>query len=151
MRRVYRFGLRGPSEGLGTVRAQLRAAHTYQNQLIEIERARRWALRQLDDTPEVREAIEIVKAWTKSTRKAAVSALRDARKSARATRYARVLLALVAKWDRRVRREARARTSCFWGSYLDIEARHVQARQAPLCSVELRCNAKRRRCRLTKA
>ncbi len=43
--RVYKFGLLGPIEGAETVREQLRLAHRYRNQRIEIERGRRAALR----------------------------------------------------------------------------------------------------------
>jgi len=43
--RVYRYGLRRPHEQGERVRAQMRAAHRYRNTLVEIERARRTAVR----------------------------------------------------------------------------------------------------------
>jgi len=130
MRRVYKFGLRPPTEGADLVLDQLRAAHNYQNDLIAIERGRRWALRQIDDTPEVRDAVEAVRVATKADRKAAVGALRLARKAARDA--APEELARIAELDASIRKDARAITPCYWGSYLDVEARHQQTRQAPL-------------------
>ena len=44
-RRVYQFGLLPPTDGADQVRAQLRAAHEYRNDLVAIERGRRTALR----------------------------------------------------------------------------------------------------------
>ena len=82
-RRVYQFGLRPPTVNEAIVRAQLRHAHEYRNELVAIERGRRAALRAVDDVPEVREAEAIVRAATKSTRVAAIALLRAARKAAR--------------------------------------------------------------------
>ena len=39
--RVYRYGCLPPIEGVDVVRAQLRAAHDYRNDLVAIERGRR--------------------------------------------------------------------------------------------------------------
>jgi hypothetical protein len=129
-RRVYRYGCLPPTEGIDLVRAQLRAAHNYRNDLVAIERGRRWALRQVDDTDEVREATELVKAATKNTRKAALASLRDVRRKARGV--ATDELARIKDLDESIRRDARSLTTCYWGSYLSIEAAHQQARQAPL-------------------
>jgi hypothetical protein len=72
----------------------------------------------------------MVKAATKSTRKAAIASLREARKTARAA--ASEELVRISELDASLRRDARALTTCFWGSYLGIEAAHQQARSAPL-------------------
>jgi hypothetical protein len=130
VRRVYQFGLRPPTSGDRLVREQLRAAHDYQNDLVAIERGRRSALRAVDDTDEVHAAIETVKAATKSSRLAAVTALRAARREARGG--AADEIARIDDLDKSLRRDARALTTCFWGSYLDVEARHMQSRQQPL-------------------
>src|SRR5579863_7173261 len=131
MRRVYQYGLRAPTpETARIVAEQLRAAHDYANDLTAIERGRRWALRQVDDTPEVREAIELVKAATKSDRKAAVVKLRDARRAAREA--APEELERIADLEHSILIDARKLTRCYWGSYLDVEAAHRQSRQAPL-------------------
>jgi hypothetical protein len=134
MRKVYQFGLLAPTEGADAVRLQLRAAHEYRNDLVAIERGRRHALRAVDDTPEVREATELVKVATKSNRKAAVSKLRDARKAARD--LAKDELARIQSLDELIRRDARDLTSCYWGTYLSIEAAHQQARSAPLYDMD---------------
>ena len=42
---VYKFGCASPSEGADVVHEQLRLAHQYRNQLVEIERGRRAAIR----------------------------------------------------------------------------------------------------------
>lgn len=130
MRRVYQFHLQPPTDGAQLVRAQLRAAHEYRNDLVAIERGRRAALRAVDDTEEVREAIATVKASTKKDRQKAIGVLRAARKSARAD--AADELARIQALDAQIRRDARALTRCFWGSYLTIEAAAMQARSAPL-------------------
>lgn len=52
--RVYKYGLRAPTQGANLAADQLHGAHRYRNQLIKIERARRDALREVladyDDT-----------------------------------------------------------------------------------------------------
>ena len=129
-RRVYQFGMRPPTEGAHVVQDQLRAAHQYRNDLVAIERGRRSALRAVDDTAEVREAVELVVAATKSSRKAAMTRLREARKAARDAVPKE--LARIQALDEAIRKDARALTTTFWGTYLDIEAAHNQARSAPL-------------------
>ena len=129
--RVYQFGLRGPIDGEPIVRAQLRAAREYRNDLVAIERGRRSALRAIDSAdPAVVEAEEIVRVATTSTRKEAIAALRAARKAVR--EKAESDLAAILEREKSILRDARALTSCFWGSYLDIESAHRQARSAPL-------------------
>ena len=128
--RVYRFGCRPPTEGLAEVRAQLRAAREYRNDLVAIERGRRHALRAIDmSSPDVLDAEAVVRAATKSSRATAIAALRAARKHARAEHADD--LARIAALDKSICRDARDLTSCFWGSYLDVEAAHRQARSAP--------------------
>ena len=130
MKRVYRLGLREPIHGQELVYAQLRAAHAYRNDLIAIERGRRSALRAIEDTEEVQEAAARVKAATRSTRVAALTALRIARKEAR--KQAADEIKRIDELDKEIRIGARALTECFWGTYLDIEAGHQQRRVMPL-------------------
>lgn len=129
--KVYQFGLLPPAEGQDIVRAQLRAAHEYRNDLVAIERGRRAALRAIDDAdPGVEEAKSLVRAATRSTRREALRALGAARKAARAACPDET--ERIAELDTSIRRDARALTTCFWGSYLDVEARNQQARATPL-------------------
>jgi len=79
---VYQFHLDPPVSGERAARQQMLAAHRYANDLIAIERGRRDALRAVHDTPAVREAEVLLKAATRSTRKAAVKALWAARREA---------------------------------------------------------------------
>jgi hypothetical protein len=130
MRRVYQFGLRPPTEGEALVRAQLRGAHAYRNDLVAIERGRRSALRVVDDTEEVRAAVEKVQTATKSSRKTAVTALREARKTARAA--AKDELARIEELNAEITKAAYNEAACAWGTRLDIAAAHQQARSAPL-------------------
>lgn len=48
--RVYKFGISPPLEGAAALHEQFRRAHTYANKLIEIERRRRDAVRELEGT-----------------------------------------------------------------------------------------------------
>jgi hypothetical protein len=127
---VYRFGCRMPTEGLDLVRQQLRAAHNYANDLTAIERGRRVALRAVDDTDEVREAIDLVKQATRSTRKQAVTKLRETRRTARES--ATDELDRIKLLEQTILRDARALTTTFWGTYLDVESAHRQSRAMPL-------------------
>jgi hypothetical protein len=129
-RKVYQFGLLPPVEEASLVRAQLRAAREFRNDLVAIERGRRSALRALDDTDEVRAAIEAVRAATKSSRKTAITALRLARKVARTAQAD--ALARIDALDASIRKDAYALSSAVWGSRLDILAAHNQARSAAL-------------------
>lgn len=83
MIRVYRFRLRPPTEGQEIVREQIRLENRYRNDLCSIERGRRAAIRELEDSPEVQEAFANLKASTRSTRKEAMRALSRARRAAR--------------------------------------------------------------------
>jgi hypothetical protein len=159
MIRVYQFGCKGPVEGESVQRAQVRAAHDYRNDLVAVERGRRHALRAILDTPEVRDAEASLKAATKSTRKAALTALSKIRRETldaarcagghweapvewnegdgrrRQLRYAYSPLyetGRIALLDKSIRGDARHLTETFWGSYLTIEASSDQVRRMPL-------------------
>ena len=149
--RVYQYAIRPPVENESLVRAQLRAAHDYRNDLVQIERGRRWALRALEDTDAVHDAVAQLKAATKTTRKAALKLTRQARDVARrearcaggywavpegeADRYPYSPLyetERIALLDAAMRRGARALTTAFWGTYWTIEQSHEQVRRTPL-------------------
>lgn len=128
---VYRFGVKSiVGESLDVVMKQMRHGHDYANDHVAIERGRRAALLAVDDTREVAEAVEAVKAATKATRKAAVNALRAARKAAREA--AADELARIQALDEVIRRDARALTPAYWGTYLTVEASAQQQRAMPL-------------------
>ena len=128
--RVYQFGLRPPVEGEHLIRASFRAAHVYRNNLIAIERGRRHTLRAIDDTPAVREAIDVVRTAPRSARRAAIAVLQDARRAARENRAED--LARIAALDKDACKGAYALAECVWGSKLDVTAAHQQSRSAPL-------------------
>lgn len=130
---VYQFGAQPPTDGADLVWLRLRQARQYRNDLVAIERGRRWALRQVDDTPEVRDAAELVRVATKSSRSRAVTLLRVARTAAREAAGSEC--ALIAEREKRLMTSARELTPLAagaWGIYLDIEAAHRQVRGAPL-------------------
>lgn len=128
---VLSYGLRPPVENEAIVRAQMRAAHDYRNDLVAIERGRRWALRQVDrSSVEVIEAEDAVRAAPRSDRKALVAALRKLRKEHRDANVAE--LERINTLDEQLRRDARALTPAYWGTYLSIEASHQQVRKMPL-------------------
>jgi hypothetical protein len=129
-RRVYQFGLLPPTQGAALAWAQLRAARDYRNDLVAIERGRRHALRLVDDTDEVREAIEVVKQATKAGRKSAIEKLRLARKAARAA--AADELSRIQELDDAIRKDAYALSPAMWGTRSDVNRAHEQARSAPL-------------------
>jgi len=154
--RVYLYGLRPPHEGADLVRAQMRAANDYRNDLVQVERGRRWAIRRLHDTPHVRDLEETLRQATRSTRVAALRALEAARARAEwsavdpeydawvrglaeaegydlsALDGAGTARAAIREREGELRRGARALTTAHWGTYLGIEAAHDQARKAPL-------------------
>lgn len=132
MRKVYQFGLRPPIEGEALIRASLRGAHNYRNDLVAIERGRRSVLLAIDDTPDVEEAIATVKASTRSTRKAAITALRQARKKAREASAEE--LARIDALDKEAGKGAYELATCAWGTRLDIASANQQARAVPLYS-----------------
>lgn len=127
MIRVYQFGLRPPVEGQAAIRRQLRYAHDYTNDLVQIERGWRWAMRQVHETDAVREAIAAVRNATRSTRKDAMRALHKARREAE--RAVPDEIARITGFDEQIRRDARNLSPCYWGHYLDIESALRQARQ----------------------
>ena len=160
MIRVYKFGALPPVEGLDLVRAQMRAAHDYANDLTAIERGRRWAVRQIHDaSPDVRHAADALRAATRTDRRERLRELSAERMraeqrapSADLESLARELaqsaerdgydisaldatgteMARIKALDGEIRRGARALTTAHWGTYLTIEASADQARKAPL-------------------
>ncbi len=146
--RVYRYALLPPTHNVELVVAQLRAARAYRNELVQIERGRRWALRALEDSPEVRDAITAVQAATGSARKEALQVLTKLREETRKSVVARERysdeiaeregscplyeMERITQLENTMLRGARALTECFWGSYLIAEADHRRARDADL-------------------
>lgn len=129
--RVYQFGLRAPIEGEASVRQQMRAAHEYRNDLVAIERGRRAAIRTIHNESEaVTLAVEKVKTTPKKERPEAWRALAKARREAERERSEDV--DRIKELDQSIRRDARALTSTWWGTYLLIEASADQARKSPL-------------------
>ena len=127
---VYRYRLRPPTSGEAAVLDQFRAAHEYRNDLVAIERGRRHARRLVHETDAVREAVDVLKAATKSTRRAALRALSSARRAADAD--APDEIARIEALGHDISRDARALTRCYWGTYLGIEDAASKARSAPL-------------------
>lgn len=152
MIRAITCGLRGPIEGVETVRAQMFAAHRYTNDLIAVERGRRWAMRRLHESSDaVQAAMTALRQATRETRRDALASLDRARREAeRDTRcdgghwavpddqvddytYSPLYEAERIKLlDQTLRRHARALTPCYWGTYLVVEAASDQARGEPL-------------------
>ena len=149
--RVYQFGLRDPIENASLIAEQLLAAHRYRNELTAIERARRAAMRALEASPEVDEALRVLQALSnseKAKRKEARKALREARRVARENVRARERyndqwteeagccplyeLERLEQLAAALVRGARALTLAFWGTYLDVEAAAQASRKAPL-------------------
>lgn len=129
--RVYQFGCDPPSpETAHLVRAQLRAAHDYRNELVAIERGRRDAMRALHDSDEVRAAEVLLRQASKTDRKACKLALFKVRREVleRKKDEARRINDLAHD----LQLGARALTRCYWGTYLEIEAGQQAARKAPL-------------------
>jgi hypothetical protein len=140
--RVYQFGLRPPHDGIELVREQMRASHRYSNDLVAIERGRRWAMRTLihERDPAVTEAAEMLRAATRSTRTAARKALTDARRAAEKSircdgghwavpleevdryRYSPLYESeRITLLEQSIRRDARAICGCYWGTYQTLE------------------------------
>ena len=74
----------------------------------------------------------MLKAATKSTRKVAKTALRTARAEARKLPTVKAAMKRIEELEHEIRRAARSSTRTYWGTYLDIEAAHIQARSTPL-------------------
>lgn len=134
--RVYQYGCLRPVLNEKLVREQIRAGHDYANELIAIERGRRGAIREVTQhaTMDLTEAEELVRASTRSTRKAAKDALYQARKQAR--EMVRDELTRIEELDRSICRDARALTPAWWGTYLTVEQSHEQIRKMPLYDSE---------------
>jgi hypothetical protein len=81
--RVYRYGLLSPTENADLVRAQMRAAHVYRNTLVEIERGRRAAIREVDLSNDVLGPLQAVVDVAETEMVAALAAVKGARSSTR--------------------------------------------------------------------
>jgi hypothetical protein len=101
LNRVYKYGCLAPTLNAELVYEQIRAAHRYRNQLVEIEKWRREA--------------------TKASEEAALS---DPLVDLKANKD-RINSEAADK-----RRAARADTPCYWGTYLLVESSDDQARKA---------------------
>lgn len=107
MIRVYRYGSLAPTVNANLVRDQMHAAHRYRNQLVEIERGRRLAIRSLipagtDDDK---------RAWLKSHKSE---------------------VAVIDERAADLRRGARALCEAHWGTYLLIEDADQASRKMPI-------------------
>jgi len=78
---VYRYGLKSPTQNGDLVREQMRAAHRYQNRLIELERQRRVSLRELESAHTTDEAEEQARRCAAKL-EAALEAVRERRQRA---------------------------------------------------------------------
>jgi hypothetical protein len=132
--RVTRYAVRAPVEGADLVLRQIQLAHQYRNDLVAVERGRRWAVRRVDDTPEVQAAIEVAKANRKgSDRKTALRALSLARKAARANAVDE--LARIEALNREIVKAGYnlyGERGLAWGTRLRIAAAADAARKEPL-------------------
>jgi hypothetical protein len=130
MIRVYRYSLRRPHDADAVIQ-QMRAAHDYANDLTAIERGRRAAMRAIyDRADELRQLEDAVRKATKSDLMAARMALAKARRQVLDREADEV--ARIQELDGSIRRDARALTPCYWGTYLMVEAAADAARRAPL-------------------
>jgi hypothetical protein len=104
-------------------------AHRYKNDLVEVERGRRAAIREIQDAdPAVAQATALLRAATSATRQSAVRALAKARNEA----FTAEERARVRELDREIRLSLRAATKAYWGTYLIVEAAADASRQEPL-------------------
>ena len=117
---VYRYGLQPPTDNSDLVAAQLRGAHRYRNDLTWIERERRKAVRALLCTDEIREAESVVRAATKSSRKAALKLLAAARKKEVEAKHDEI--ARINDLADELNKGAYALAECAWGTRLDIQS-----------------------------
>lgn len=101
LNRVYKYGCLAPTLNAELVYDQIRAAHRYRNQLVEIERARREAIKAAEEAALADPSVDLKGHKDRINTEAA---------------------------DKR--RAARADTPCYWGTYLKIEASDDQARTA---------------------
>jgi len=132
--RVYRYACQATFENAELVSRQFALAHEYRNGLVAIERARRGAVRAVeDDTAEVRAAIEVVVGATKSMRREAMKLLREARKLARDA--AADELERIEALNRSIVKDAYnlyGDRGLAWGTRLRIAAAADAARREPL-------------------
>jgi putative transposase len=101
MNRVYKYGCLAPTLNAEVVYEQIRSAHQYRNQLVEIERVRREAIKAAEKAALADPSVDL-------------KAVKDRINTEAADK----------------RRAARASTPCYWGTYLLIEGSDDQARKA---------------------
>jgi hypothetical protein len=104
MVRVYKYGLLPPSQGGETVAEQMRAAHRYQNQLIEIERTRRATIRAVLGGHDTVSPLEAQVA----TLTEALTATREAIRASRSEHRTRAIPAALAEEATRLKAERTA-------------------------------------------
>lgn len=80
---VFKYGLRGPTMNEELVRQQMRAAHDYRNALVEIERARRAAVRSVMTADGAVGEAERALGEAEAALQSALAAVADARKKTR--------------------------------------------------------------------
>src|ERR1019366_1642951 len=162
MIRVYRYGVASPHDGADLVYAQMRGAHAYRNTLIEIERGRRGALRDLESaevrglTAEVAAAdeacqaigstIKVARAESRkrSERKVDLERLAEARSVKRAITgrlyearrnhmlATRSAVDIVNELAKCLLKSAREHCGVYWGTYLLAEEAMGASSSAPL-------------------
>lgn len=118
---VYRYGLHAPHEGVEIVYEQMRLAHRYRNTLVEIERGRRAAVREVElaagDLPAAMRQVEAAKAIEEAAyrdvaRHRAASRKRDEPAALRdALRAARVAVREASQRAREIREAVKASPS----------------------------------------
>lgn len=113
--RVYRYGLLAPTENEAIVREQIYLAHKMKNTHVEIERGRRSALREVVSAPPDVEAAANVLAAAHREERAAIEAIRLARRTTR---------------DRSETEEMRARVKTARAARKDATKSHSEARRA---------------------
>lgn len=158
--KVYKYGLLAPTENADLVRQQMRLAHRYRNTLVEIERARRAAAREVVSIPDLEatknEALSELKAARAEIRmersKHRARAETDVMKSRvdlakrrlseagsklkEAKRLAKEDPSVAARFDEigslaaTLRRDAQTLSGLYWGTYEVVNAADEQSRNS---------------------
>lgn len=132
--KVYQYGLLPPTTNAERVREQMRAAHRYQNTLVEIERAKRAAIREIYDGAVSLPDLEAAVARAESDVEAALAAQRAARVDAGTRRVRESEHLAAAKQARKEARHALASARKTMRDSAEIAARCavVYAREGEL-------------------
>ena len=135
MIRVYKYGLLPPIQNADLVRDQLRLAGRYRNTLVEIERARRAALRPVLSAHGDMPALQAAVAAAQAELNAALAAIRAERAHSRSSRLgATVAMGTRPPEDREARaRKAKAARECLRHAKQELN----QARQAQKTDPEI--------------